>query len=173
MKSWQCANRDMCDVYQLICPASLHQKQDEHPYFGYMYPQNIPALIILLTVVFYMLFLILFIIQGTHHARRWFVRNRQPLIFRAGYWRNAFPVLRKKRRAFAFCATICATILVHCQVFCADISNSLSRTVKFDTNQRENHGIASQSIYAFARKHNVITDYSAQNGVFSIRIMFT
>lgn len=65
----------------------------------------------------------------------------------------------------------------HKKQFVLDISNSFSGTVEFDSNNRpvsrsENHGIGSQSIYAFARKYNAATDYSARNGVFSIRIMF-
>jgi hypothetical protein len=65
----------------------------------------------------------------------------------------------------------------HKKQFVLDISNSYSGTVEFDgggrpVSNRKDHGIGSQSIYAFARKYNSSTDYSAKNGVFSIRIMF-
>jgi hypothetical protein len=65
----------------------------------------------------------------------------------------------------------------HKKQFVLDISNSFDGIVKFDSSgrpasRRENHGIGSQSIYAFARKYNSNTDYSTKDGVFSLRIMF-
>jgi len=62
--------------------------------------------------------------------------------------------------------------------FVLDISNSFDGAVQFDSSGRpvsrmENHGIGSQSIYAFTRKYDSITDYCTENGAFSIRIMFT
>ena len=66
----------------------------------------------------------------------------------------------------------------HKKQFVLNISNSFEGTIIFDSNGRpvsrsENHGIGSQSIYAFARKYDSNTDYSAKDGVFSFRIMFT
>lgn len=62
--------------------------------------------------------------------------------------------------------------------FVLDISNSFDGTVEFDdsgipVSQGQDHGIGSQSIFAFARKYDSIVDYSTESGVFTIRIMFT
>lgn len=59
-----------------------------------------------------------------------------------------------------------------------DISNSFDGVVAFDgdglpVSKRMGHGIGSQSIYAFSRKYGASLDYSAINGVFSIRILFS
>lgn len=66
----------------------------------------------------------------------------------------------------------------HKKQFVLDISNSYDGTVEFDgdgrpVSQREDHGVGSQSILAFVRKYHSTIDYSAMDGVFNIRIMFT
>jgi len=66
----------------------------------------------------------------------------------------------------------------HNKQFVLDISNSFIGTVEFDINDRpiskiEDHGLGSQSISAFARKYKATMDYTSQNGIFSIRVMFT
>lgn len=66
----------------------------------------------------------------------------------------------------------------HKKQFVLDISNSYDGPVAFDgvgrpVSQRQDHGIGSKSIFAFVRKYHSTIDYSAVNGVFNIRIMFT
>ena len=65
----------------------------------------------------------------------------------------------------------------HKKQFVLDVSNSNIEAVEFGgdgrpVSQREDHGVGSQSIFAFVRKYHSTIDYSAKNGVFSIRIMF-
>ncbi len=65
----------------------------------------------------------------------------------------------------------------HKKQFVLDVSNSFYGDVVFDlsgrpVSQRKDHGIGSQSIFAFVHKYNSTIDYSAKNGVFNLRIMF-
>lgn len=66
----------------------------------------------------------------------------------------------------------------HKKQFVLDVSNSYDGDVEFGgdgrpVSQREDHGVGSQSIFAFVRKYHSTIDYSSANGVFSLRIMFT
>lgn len=66
----------------------------------------------------------------------------------------------------------------HKKQYVLDISNSFDGAVAFDGNglpvsKRKGHGIGSQSIYAFSRKYGASLDYSAIDGVFSMRILFS
>ncbi|MBC7960771.1 MAG: GHKL domain-containing protein [Vallitaleaceae bacterium] len=66
----------------------------------------------------------------------------------------------------------------HKKQYVLDISNSFDGAVEFNgdglpISKRKGHGIGSQSIYAFTRKYDASTNYSAINGVFSARILFT
>lgn len=66
----------------------------------------------------------------------------------------------------------------HKKQFVLDISNSFDRPIVFNisgcpVSQSKDHGLGSQSIFAFVRKYNSTIDYSAKNGVFNVRIMFT
>lgn len=72
---------------------------------------------------------------------------------------------------------ISLSFIQHNRQFVLDISNSFSGVVTFDTDGRpvsreKNHGIGSQSIYAFVRKYHGTIDYDVDNGVFDMRIMF-
>ena len=65
----------------------------------------------------------------------------------------------------------------HKKQFVLDISNSYDGVVEFGVDgrpvsQSEDHGVGSKSIFAFVGKYNATIDYSATNGIFSIRIMF-
>lgn len=58
-----------------------------------------------------------------------------------------------------------------------ELTNSFEGTVEFDNNGRpisvqENHGVGSYSIYAFCKKYNATIDYMAENGVFTMRLLF-
>jgi hypothetical protein len=69
-------------------------------------------------------------------------------------------------------------LIQHKSQYVLDVSNSYDGAVEFGddgrpVSQREDHGIGSQSISAFVRKYHSSIDYSAKDGVFSIRIMFT
>ena len=69
-------------------------------------------------------------------------------------------------------------LVQHKKQFLLDISNSFSGTVDLDDTGRpvsceENHGTGSQSIDAFARKYEATTDYSAQNNIFRLCMMFS
>lgn len=66
----------------------------------------------------------------------------------------------------------------HKKQYVLDISNSFDEPVEFDNEGRpvskqKDHGIGTQSIFAFSRKYGASMDYSAKNGIFSIRILFT
>lgn len=253
------------------------------PYAGYIYPQNIPALIVLLTVVAYVLFLILIIISSTHQAEME-RQEKSALVFQSRALEKRLSSLEEKDESLrilrhdmrhhlntlsgllgsneylraqeylrqldhnlmqvkqeSYCSNVvinailssysiktqkegirfsvqveiseelpvddldigavisnslenalnaCAKqpaeaerfinikFIQHKKQFVVDISNSFSETVEFDYNGRpaskmKNHGFGSQSISAFARKYDSTTDYSAQNGIFRIRIMFS
>lgn len=253
------------------------------PYAGYVYPQDIPVLIVLLAVVFYMVLLILIIITSTYQSdlER---REKAALDFQSAALQERLSVLEEKDQSlrilrhdmrhhlstlsglmenkdysevqnylrkldhnlaqtkqtnfcsnavinaiFSFYAAtaqkegirfspeiqipenlpmdvmdigavisnalenalnacmkqtkiaerfINIKFIQHNKQFVLDISNSFEGSVEFGSNghpvsRREDHGIGSQSIYAFARKYDSTTDYSAKSGIFSIRIMFT
>ena len=274
-------------IWALYTGSSARLLDTEHkvniPYAGYMYPQNIPALFVLLTVIVYMLFLIFMIMRHTHlaelerqektaldlqsralekriaemeekdenlrilrHDMRHHLSTLSGLMGSREY-SQAQEYLRQldrnlaqvKQESYCSNAVINAVLssyavkckkedirflvqveisgdlpvdhldigavisnalenalnacrkqsaeaerfinfqcIQHKKQFVLDISNSFSGTVEFDSGGRpvspqENHGIGSQSIYAFARKYNATTDYSANNSIFSVRIMFT
>lgn len=89
---------------------------------------------------------------------------------------DLFAAVQKGKRFDLFILDI--VMPAHNKQFVLDITNSYEGTVVFDeserpVSQRKDHGMGSQSIFAFIRKYNSTIDYSAKNSVFNVRIMFT
>ncbi|MBC7960188.1 MAG: GHKL domain-containing protein [Vallitaleaceae bacterium] len=66
----------------------------------------------------------------------------------------------------------------HKKQYLLDVSNSYSGEVLFDDDDRplsaqQDHGIGSQSIYAFSKKYGASLDYSTNNGVFRVSVLFS
>lgn len=68
--------------------------------------------------------------------------------------------------------------ILHRRQYVLDVSNSFDGAVAFDDNgrpisEKDDHGIGSQSIFAFAKKYNATVDYTVKDCVFNIRMMFS
>ena len=73
---------------------------------------------------------------------------------------------------------IALKFILHRRQYLLDVSNSFDGAVAFDDagrllSEKDDHGIGSQSIFAFAKKYNATVDYSVKGCVFNIRIMFS
>ena len=68
-------------------------------------------------------------------------------------------------------------ICVSNPTFVLEIANTCSGSILLDKNglpvsKDEGHGIGTQSIAAFVKKHNAILDYKMDNSMFRVRILF-